>query len=186
MFGCAQRRYRPFMHMRAIVLTAATGVVLVGCSRPAPPAVPAPATPAEVTSTGPVAASDPRTAQSGATLDVGTAGGSASYTVGNWRPVPVDAQIIPAKGVMYSVDVRVAANSGTVPINGFYFAARTADGSTVAPAVGAVRPGIIYGQLTAGQSVEGHVAFDFAPGTAVTGIVLRDPAGKQLAFWTVS
>lgn len=174
------------MRTRAIVLTAAAGVVLVGCSRPAPPTAPVPAAPVEVTSTGPAAASGPLTAQSGATLDVATAGGSASYTVGNWRPVPADAQIIPAKGVMYSVDVRVVANSGTVPINGFYFAARTADGSTVAPAVGAVRPAITYGQLTAGQSVEGHVAFDFAPGAAVTGVVLRDPAGKQLAFWTVS
>ena len=53
-------------------------------------------------------------------------------------------------------------------------------------AVVAVRPGITYCQLTAGQSVEGHVAFDFAPGTAVTGVVLRDPAGKQLALWMVS
>ena len=87
---------------------------------------------------------------------------------------------------MYSVDVRIVANTGAVAVNGFYFAARTADGSTIAPAVGAVRPGITYGQLTQGQSVEGHVAFDFAAGTAVTGVVLRDPNGKQLAFWSVS
>ena len=86
---------------------------------------------------------------------------------------------------MYAVDVRIVANTGVVPVNGFYFAARTADGSTVAPAVGAVRPGITYGQLTQGQSVEGHVAFDLAPGTAVTGVILRDPGGKQLAFWSV-
>jgi len=128
----------------------------------------------------------PQSGQSGATIDIATGTGAGSYTVGNWRAVPVDAQIIPAKGVMYSVDVRIVANTGAVAVNGFYFAARTADGSTIAPAVGAVRPGITYGQLTQGQSVEGHVAFDFAPGTAVTGVVLRDPSGKQLAFWSVS
>jgi hypothetical protein len=128
----------------------------------------------------------PQSARSGATLDIDTGTGAGSYTVGNWRAVPVDARIIPAKGAMYAVDVRIVANTGTIAVNGFFFAARTADGSTIAPAVGAVRPGITYGQLVQGQSVEGQVAFDFAPGTAVTGVVLRDPAGKQLAFWSVS
>ncbi len=174
------------MRIRAILLTAAVGVALLACTRPAPPTAPVATAPAEIASTSPAAPSGPKTAQSGAALDIDTADGSATYTVGNWRAVPVDAQIIPAKGVMYAVDVRIVAASGTVPVNGFYFAARTADGSTVAPAVGAVRPGITYGQLTAGQSAEGHVAFDFAPGTAVTGVVLRDPAGQQLAFWTVN
>lgn len=174
------------MSLRVISLAAATAVALVACTRPAPPVDPVSAAPAELTSSSLAAPSGPKTAQSGATLDVETGAGSASYTVGNWRAVPLDAQIIPAKGTMYSVDVRIVADNGTVPVNGFYFAARTADGSTVAPAVGAVRPGITYGQLAAGQSVEGHVAFDLTPGTAVTGVVLRDPAGKQLAFWTVS
>lgn len=160
------------------------GLTLISCGRPAPPtADPSGPGPSSVEQT---TASAPQTAPSGATLDIGTSTGSASYTVGNWRPVPIDAQVIPAKGAMYSVDVRIVANSGTVVVNGFYFAARMADGSTVAPAVGAVRPGITYGQLSPGQSVEGHVAFDFAPGTAVIGIVLRDPGGKQLALWSVS
>lgn len=165
----------------------AAGPTLIACARPAPPAADrggAGSTSAEQTTSS--APQDPQAAPSGATLDIGTSTGSASYTVGNWRAVPVDAQIIPAKGVMYSVDVRIVVHTGTVPYNGFYFAARTADGSTIAPAVGAVRPGITSGQLTPGQSVEGHVAFDFTPGTAVTGVVLRDPAGKQLAFWSVS
>lgn len=174
------------MRIRGTVLTAAVIMALAACARPATTPGSAATTPIEVPSTRLAAPSSPKAAPPGATLDVETAGGSASYTVGNWRPVPLDAQIIPARGVMYSVDVRIVANSGTVPINGFYFAARTADGSTVAPAVGAVRPGITYGQLAPGQSAEGHVAFDFAPGTAVTGIVLRDPDGKQLAYWTVT
>lgn len=173
------------MNFRAVILATAAGSALVACARPAPPADPVPAAPATVQSSTAAPAS-PQAAPSGATLDIVTGGGSGSYTVGNWRAVPVDAQIIPAKGVMYSVDVRIVANSGTIPVNGFYFAARTADGSTVAPAVGAVRPGITYGQLTPGESAEGHVAFDFAPGTAVTGVMLRDPAGKQLAFWAVN
>lgn len=121
----------------------------------------------------------------GASVEVATPAGSASYTLANWRPVPPDAQIIPAKGAMYSADVVIEGRSGVTTVNGFFFVARTPDGATVAPAVGAVRPGITYGQLAQGQSVSGHVAFDFAPGTAVTGIGLRDAGGKQLAFWTL-
>jgi hypothetical protein len=172
--------------MHRILVGVVVGTALIACARPAPPTDPATTTPVDIAQTSAAASSGPITAQSGATLEIDNATGSASYTVGNWRAVPVDAQIIPAKGAMYSVDVRILARRGTVPVNGFYFAARTADESTIAPAVGAVRPGITYGQLSAGQSLEGHVAFDFAPGTAVTGVILRDPAGKQLAFWTLN
>lgn len=173
--------------IRTPLASIVAGVSLVACSRLAPPAATpdqgsAPVATQSVTAPRPA----PQSAVLGATLDIDAGSGAASYTVGNWRAVPLDAQIIPAKGAMYAVDVRIVATGGTVPVNGFYFAARTADGSTIAPAVGAVRPGITYGQLAAGQSVEGHVAFDFAPGTAVTGIELRDPAGKQLAFWSLS
>lgn len=122
----------------------------------------------------------------GTAADITTAGSVASYTVGDWRPVPPDAQIIPAQGTMYSVDVTVVARTGTTTVNGFYFAARTADNAWVAPAVGAVRPGITYGQLEQGQTVRGIVAFDLAPGTGVIGVALRDPEGKQLAFWAIS
>lgn len=127
----------------------------------------------------------PQLAKLGATLEVSTASGSAAYTVGNWRPVPLEAQIIAAKGAMYAVDVTIEARTGTTLVNGFYFAVRTASGGSVAPAVGAVRPGITSGQLTAGQSMAGHVAFDLAPGTAVTAVTLRDPGGRGLAAWSV-
>jgi len=168
-------------------MVAGLSVALGACARSAPPAVyPVIDDPSPTASNAPGAVPGPQSARSGATLDIDTGTGAGSYTVGNWRAVPVDAQIIPAKGAMYAVDVRIVANTGTIAVNGFYFVARTAGGSTIAPAVGAVRPGITYGQLAAGQSVDGRVAFDFAPGTAVTGVVLRDPAGRQLAFWSVS
>lgn len=174
------------MMIPALVLAVTLSAGLGGCARPAPPAPSSAARAADQHQGGAPTPSGPQSGPSGATLEIRTGSGSASYTVGNWRAVPLDAQVIPAKGVMYSVDVRIVADTGTTAINGFYFAARTADGSTIAPAVGAVRPGITYGQLSQGQSVEGHVAFDFAPGTAVSGVVLRDPAGTQLAFWSVT
>ena len=163
--------------------TALVALLLVaGCSRPTPtdsaPQIEELPTPTS-TSAAPVA----QAVALGASVDVTTPAGSASYTVGNWRPVPPDAQIIPAKGAMYSADVVIEGRAGVTTVNGFYFFARTPDGATVAPAVGAVRPGVTYGQLAQGQSVSGQVAFDFAPGTAVTGIGLRDAGGKQLAFW---
>ena len=84
---------------------------------------------------------------------------------------------------MYAVDVTIAAQSGSVVYNGFYFVARAQDGSRIAPAVGSVRPGITSGQLAAGQTVEGHVAFDVPQGQSITQVALRDPKGKTLAVW---
>ncbi len=119
----------------------------------------------------------------GATLTVADSGGTAAYTVANLRPVPVEAQIIPAKGAMYAVDVTIAAQAGVVVYNGFYFVVRARDGSTIAPAVGAVKPGIISGQLAQGQTVDGHVAFDVPVGESISQVALRDPKGKTLAVW---
>ena len=160
-------------------------LALTGCAQPGEPAPAVEASSAPDVSTPATQATVAQLAQIGATLEVGIPTGSAAYTVSNWRPVPVDAQIIPARGVMYSVDVTVAARTGTTTVNGFYFVVRTADGGSVAPAVGAVRPGITYAQLTPGQSVAGHVAFDLAPGTAVNAVALRDAKGTTLAAWSV-
>lgn len=164
-------------------------MLMAGCSRPpsndVAPQIPEPPESSASASSAAVS-SAVQTAQVGATLEVSGPGGSAAYTVGNWRSVPPDAQIIPARGAMYSVDVTVEGRTGTTTVNGFYFVARLADGTTVAPAVGAVRPGITYSQLGQGQSVSGHVAFDLTPGAAVTGVGLRDPSGKPAAFWSIN
>jgi hypothetical protein len=93
------------------------------------------------------------------------------------------AQIIPARGTMYAVDVTIVAQSGTTVFNGFFFVAGDQDGATIAPAVGAVKPGITSGQLAAGQTVAGHIAFDVPEGRSITQVALRDPQGKTLAIW---
>lgn len=159
------------MAVRAITAVAALGLI-AGCHSPAPTAAPEPSV---------TAASTPavQAAAFGTTLRVD----GADYTVANLRPVPPEAQIIPAKGDMYAVDVTIAAQAGTVLYNGFYFVARGQDGSTIAPAVGAVKPGITSGRLAPGQTVEGHVAFDVPQGQSITAVALRDPKGKTVAVW---
>ncbi|MCV7016666.1 DUF1942 domain-containing protein [Mycolicibacterium aichiense] len=119
----------------------------------------------------------------GTKVDIASSDGTAAYTIDNLQPVPPDAQIVPAKGTMYAVDVTIVAKSGTPTYNGFYLVARAADGSNIAPAVGAVRPGITSGQLAQDQQVAGHVAYDVAPGQTITAIQFRDPKGKVLAVW---
>ncbi|MCX2933824.1 DUF1942 domain-containing protein [Mycobacterium sp. CVI_P3] len=120
----------------------------------------------------------------GTAVDVASPdGATATYTVANLRPVPPDAQIVPAKGTMYAVDVTIVAKSGTTTYNGFWFVARAADGSNIAPAVGAVQPGITSGQLAQGQQIAAHVAYDVPQDQTITAIMLRDPHGKLLAVW---
>ncbi len=167
----------------ALAIMVAVAVVLcAGCAGPKNTATESPAASvADTSTTAPVQQAAPM----GSTLTVTSAGATAAYTVGNLRPVPPDAQIIPAKGSMYAVDVTIAAQTGTTTYNGFYFVARAADGSTIAPAVGAVNPGITSGELPAGQKTDGHVAFDVPAGKAITAVGLRDPKGKMLAVWGV-
>lgn len=167
------------MLLRGIVATAVV-LTAVACQAPGPTSAP---TGAPGASSATVPAAAPQVALSGATLTVTDAGGTADYTVGNLRPVPVEAQIIPARGTMYAVDVTIAAKSGTVTYNGFYFVAKASDGSNIPPAVGAVKPGITSGDLGQGRSIEGHVAFDVPSGQSITEVVLRDPKGKAVAVW---
>ena len=119
----------------------------------------------------------------GTKVDIASSDGTAAYTIDNLQPVPREAQIVPAKGVMYAVDVTIVAKSGTPTYNGFYIVARGADGSNIAPAVGAVQPGITSGQLAQGQQIAGHVAYDVPQGQTITAILFRDPKGKVLAVW---
>jgi len=163
----------------AIVVASAV-VLCAGCAGSKNTAVESPtASVADASPATPVQQAAPM----GSMLTITSAGATAAYTVGNLRPVPPDAQIIPAKGSMYAVDVTIAAQTGTTMYNGFYFVARSADGSTIAPAVGAVKPGITSGELPAGQKIDGHVAYDVPTGKAITAVGLRDPKGKMLAVW---
>ena len=165
---------------RIIAFLVAAVAVVAACSTPAPTGAPTDATSAVSSTTAP---SGPQAAVLGTALDVVTSNGSASYAVSNLAPVPIDAQIIAAQGTMYSVDVTIVAQSGTTAFNGFYFVARDQDGGSIAPAVGAVKPGITSGQLAAGQTVVGHLAFDVPVGKSITQVALRDPQGKTLAIW---
>jgi len=165
--------------MATVAVAVATMALPAGCAEPSPPTATNQTT-VEVSSTPPPG---PQAAPIGTTLDVTTASGKASYTVANLAPVPLDAQIIPARGTMYAVDVTIAAQSGTTVFNGFLFVARDQDGTSIAPAVGAVKPGITSGQLAAGQTVAGHVAFDVPEGQSINQVALRDPQGKPLAIW---
>lgn len=69
----------------------------------------------------------------GTKVDIASSDGTAAYTIDNLQPVPPDAQIVPAKGTMYAVDVTIVAKSGTPTYNGFYLVARAADGRTSLP-----------------------------------------------------
>lgn len=152
-------------------------LTIAGCQRPGSSAAP------DTVTTSPAA---PQVAALGTTLTITSAGGTAAYTVANLAPVPVDAQIIPAKGTMYAIDVTIDAQTGTTVYNGFYFVAAGQGGSNIAPAVGAVKPGITSGQLGAGQSIAAHVAFDVPSGQTITQVALRDQKGKTLAVWGVA
>lgn len=136
-------------------------------------------------SSTPAAPAGPQAAVAGQTLHISTSEGTAAYTVDNLQPVPAEALMIPAKGTMYAVDVTIQAETGSTTVNGFYFVARAADGTTIAPAVGAVNPGITSGQLTQGQKMAGHIAYDVPQGESIVQITLRDPRGKPLAAWSV-
>jgi len=169
----------PSRSVAAITVAVATMALGAGCAEPPPSTIPNQAT-VEAGATPPPG---PQAAALGTMLDVTTASGKASYTVANLAPVPLDAQIIPAKGAMYAVDVTIVGRSGTTAFNGFFFVARGRDGTSIAPAVGAVRPGITAGELGADQSATGHVAFDAPPGASIGQVVLRDPKGESLAVW---
>lgn len=174
------------MILRAAPLIAAA-LVLVACSAPAP-TTSAPTSSKDAaleTSATPATRSPLQAAVLGTALTITTAGATAVYTVADLRPVPVEAQIIPAKGAMYAVDVTIDAQTGTTVYNGFYFVARAQDGSSIPPAVGAVKPGINSGELSQGQTIDGHVAFDVPPGQSITQVGLRDAKGATLAVWGV-
>ena len=164
---------------RVLAGSVAVALITAGCGGSGSTAQ-QPTTDAPATSTAPPAQ---QAVTFGTAVDIASDGGTATYTVDNLRPVPPDAQIVPAKGTMYAVDVTIVAKTGTIAYNGFWFVARAADGSNIAPAVGAVQPGITSGQLPQGQKLAAHVAYDVPHGQTITAIMFRDPKGKLLAVW---
>ncbi|WP_445166646.1 DUF1942 domain-containing protein [Mycolicibacterium sp. Dal123E01] len=163
------RVYRVLLGMIAVALIAA------GCGGSDAKQTPAPAASAASPAKQAVAF--------GTAVEIDANGGKATYTVDNLSPVPPAAQVVPAKGAMFAVDVTIVAKTGTVAYNGFWFVARATDGSNIAPAVGAVQPGITSGQLPQGQQVAAHIAFDVPQGKTINGVMLRDAKGKLLAAW---
>ncbi|MCV7179155.1 DUF1942 domain-containing protein [Mycolicibacterium sphagni] len=165
---------------RVLAGTIAIALITAGCGGSGSPAQ-------QSTSSAAATSPAPPTQQAvayGTPVDVASSDGSiATYTVDNLQPVPPDAQIVPAKGTMFAVDVTIVAKTGTTTYNGFWFVARAADGSNIAPAVGAVQPGITSGQLAQSQRIAAHVAYDVPKGQTITGIMFRDPKGKVLAVW---
>ena len=161
--------------LRVLLGTIAIALTIAGCGGSDSKQTPAPATSSVSSAKQAVAF--------GTAVDIDANGGKATYTVDNLSPVPRDAQVVPAKGAMFAVDVTIVAKTGTVAYNGFWFVAKATDGSNIAPAVGAVQPGITSGQLSQGQKVAAHIAFDVPQGKTINGIMLRDAKGRLLAAW---
>ncbi|TXI45721.1 MAG: DUF1942 domain-containing protein [Mycobacterium sp.] len=186
--GAAQSssRYDPRMRgtaaLSAIIITAATVVGGAACSSVKPPEPTAPT--GEASSSTSAAPIGTQVGVAGEKMTITSGDSTAAYTVDNLQPVPPNASVLPAKGTMYAVDITIAAETGTTAVNGFWFVARTANGDTIAPTVGAVNPGITSGQLPAGQRLAAHLAFDVPAGEAIVQITLRDPKGKPLAAWS--
>lgn len=168
------------MALRGVIAAASVAMAVSGCQTST--SAPAPTDAKEATTTTSVAQAV-QAGPFGTTLTVTESGATASYTVSNLSPVPLDAQIVPPRGTMYAVDVVIDAQAGTTAYNGFYFVAKAADGSSFPPAVGAVKPDVDSGELAAGQSLSAHVAFDVPEGQAITRVVLRDPKGNAVAVW---
>jgi Domain of unknown function (DUF1942) len=179
-------RYYPRMSRMGaaigIAVMAATVAVSAACTGQNNTNVTATSDVSSVTTTAP----SQQAAALGATLDIATDSGTAAYTVSNLAPVPAEAQIIPAKGTMYAVDVRIRTQSGTTNFNAFNFDARAQDGTRIAPAVGAVNPGITSGELPQGQEVAAHLAFDVPAGKSIAQVFLHDSHGKPLALWSTA
>jgi hypothetical protein len=81
--------------------------------------------------------------------------------------------------------VIIQTQTGTATVNALYFKARTADGTNIDAALGAVDNGLTFGEVPQGQKLRGPVAFDVPPGHVITQIVLTGPLGSQDGLWTV-
>lgn len=94
--------------------------------------------------------------------------------------------VLPASGTYYALGVAVSAVSGTVSVNPFYFAARTANGINLIPTAAAVDNILPATELPQGQKVAGFLGFDVPAGQSIKEIIYQDPGGSQLGRWLVS
>lgn len=123
----------------------------------------------------------------GATLEVSSRDGNAAYTVSDLKvAAPLSSQYgVPVKGTLYSIDVSIQGESGAVRTNPLDFSARTADGTNLQAALGTVSDQLVVGDVPAGQTLRGLVAFDVPAGTSIAQIVLGGARGHQAAAWSV-
>jgi hypothetical protein len=110
-----------------------------------------------------------------------------AYTVTNLtRAWPAGTMHMPVQGNLFSINVIIEAESGSVTYNSLYFSARTEDGSKLGAANGIIDDQLVAGHLNPGQKIAGRVAFDVPPGKNITQIVLADYADQPLGLWSVS
>jgi hypothetical protein len=114
-------------------------------------------------------------------LDGTFAKATAAVKVGNLEKLPPG--VLPSSGTLYAVGVVVAAVTGTVDVNPFYFAARTQNGTNLMPT--AVENMLPAAEIPEGQKVAGFLGFDVPAGQSIAEIVLSDPLGAQLGRWLV-
>lgn len=123
----------------------------------------------------------------GATLEITSDDARAAYTVANLTPAwPAGSLHMPVQGKLFSINVIIESESGSVTYNPLYFSARTEDGTNLQAANGIIDDQLLGGHLGPGQKIAGRVAFDVPTGKNITEIVLADYAGQQKGRWSVS
>jgi Domain of unknown function (DUF1942) len=123
----------------------------------------------------------------GATVEVSTENGTkAAYTVANLRPATPANEFTQIKGTLYSIDVTVQGEAGTVPVNPMYFSASSKDGTHLDVDFAAVDNQLNVSDLPQGQHVSGRIAFDVPTGQNIAQILLSGPLGSIQAMWSVS
>ena len=87
---------------------------------------------------------------------------------------------------MYSIDVTIQIQTGSLLIHPWYFAARTEDGTNLSADLSAVANGLPAAQVPSGQKVAGQIAYDVPAGKRIKEIVLSNGIGEeQLGRWLV-
>ena len=111
---------------------------------------------------------------------------STAVTVANLQPLTDPATSLPPRGALYSIDVTIQIQTGSLLIHPWYFAARTEDGTNLSADLSAVANGLPAAQVPSGQKVAGQIAYDVPAGKRIKEIVLSNGIGEeQLGRWLV-